>query len=117
MAGIGLLAGELQDVGDMRTDKCLDESGRQYAAAHEAHYVKKDLRGALELYRSVVDANPNSREAKYSRAQVRNIVRDVVPAGELLEAQVGCALAHFEIRGKAEALVSPVTPTRLGFQG
>lgn len=90
------------------------ESDRQYVAAYEAHYRRRDLQVALRLYRHIVTAHPTSREAGYSRAQIRNIVHEVVPEAELLEAQLGCALAHFESSDAEEERRSPVTPTRLG---
>jgi hypothetical protein len=90
------------------------QSGRRYAAAYEAHYGRKALQEALRLYRELVAAHPTSREAGYSRAQIRNIVHEVVPERELLEAQVGCALAHFENSDPGQASRYPITPTRLG---
>ena len=70
------------------------EAGRQYAAAHEAHYTTKDLSEALELYRDILTAHPETREAEYSRSQIQNIVSSIVPKQELFDAQVELALAH-----------------------
>jgi hypothetical protein len=79
----------------MRNDKGLTEASRQYAAAYAAHYETKDLREALELYRGILAAHPDTQEAGYSRSQIQNIVKKVVPENELFEAQVGMAMAHF----------------------
>ena len=79
----------------MRNDK-RPEASQQYAAAHAAHYGAKDLRAAMELYRGILVAHPDTREAGYSRSQMQNIVRAVVPAPELLEAQVSCAMTRLE---------------------
>lgn len=51
------------------------EAGKQYAAAHAAHYTTKNLHKALELYRGVVAAHPNTQDAVYSHAQIQNIVK------------------------------------------
>ncbi len=94
----------------MKNDTGLTEASRQYAAAHAAHYETKDLREALELYRGVLAAHPDSQEAGYSRSQVHNIVKEVVPDWELLEAEVGMAMAHFAGDRRQERRI-PVTPT------
>lgn len=70
------------------------EAGRQFAVAHEAHYTTKDLSEALVLYRAVMAAYPEAQEAEYSRSQIQNIVRAVVPKEELFDAQIELALAH-----------------------
>ncbi len=70
--------------------------GRQYEEAHAAHYKTKDLHEALGLYKDVIAAHPDTREAEYSRSQLMNIVSSVVPRQELLDAQVALALTHLE---------------------
>ncbi|MFO8073881.1 MAG: hypothetical protein R6V85_18625 [Polyangia bacterium] len=75
------------------------EASRQYAAAHEAHYKTKDLGQALGLYRVVLDAHPETEEAKYSQSQIQNIVSAVVPKQELFDAQVELALVHVVAHG------------------
>lgn len=72
------------------------EAGRQYAAAYEAHYMTKDLREALGLYRGLTIAHPDTPEARYSRSQIQNIVNAVVPKQELFDAQADLALTCFE---------------------
>jgi hypothetical protein len=84
---------------NMRNDTELSDAGRQYAAAYAAHYTRHDLPGALQLYRAVMASHPDAQEAGYSRAQVQNIANAVVPKQELLDAQMGLALAHLENDG------------------
>ena len=73
----------------------LGEVGRQYAAAHAAHYVARDLPLALQLYKAVLASYPSTEEADYSRTQVQNLVNAVIPKQELLDAQMELAVAHF----------------------
>ena len=68
--------------------------GRRYEAAHEAHYVAKDLGLAMELYQGVLTSHPNSREADFSRTQVRNIANSIVPKKELMDGEITLVLAH-----------------------
>lgn len=93
----------------MRNDTGLTEANRQYAAAHAAHYETKDLRVALELYRGILAAQPDSKEAGYSRSQIQNIIKDVVPERELFEAEVGMAMAHLGGDRQQERPI-PATP-------
>jgi hypothetical protein len=68
---------------------------------------------ALELHRDVIAAHPNTQEAGYSRTQIQNIVRGVVPAQVLLEDQIGLALAYLVEEGPADdegAATTPVAP-------
>ena len=99
----------------MRNDTGLTEAAQQYAAAHAAHYTTKNLHGALELYRGIMAVHPNTQEAEYSRTQIHNIVKGVVPKQELLMAQVELALAHLEDEGPPDegppdVEPAPVTP-------
>lgn len=80
----------------MRNDAVLTEASRQYAAAHEAHYGAKNLREALELYKGVMAAHPETRESADSRSQIQNIVKAVVPKQELFDAEVDLAYTHLE---------------------
>lgn len=75
------------------------EARRQYAAAYSAHYSERDLPGALRLYVNVIASHPDEQEAKFSRAQVQNIVNTIVPKQELFDAQVNLAAAHFAHEG------------------
>ena len=83
------------------------ESGQRYAAALEAHYKTKDLSEALGLYRVVVDEQPESVEAEYSRSQIQNIARAVVPKDELFGALLELTLVHIA-HGAVPRAASPV---------
>jgi hypothetical protein len=93
----------------MKNDTGLTEASQRYAAAHAAHYETKDLRQALELYKSILAAHPDTQEAGHSRSQIQNIIKEVVPERELFEAQVGIAMAHFGGDRQQERRI-PVTP-------
>ena len=80
----------------MRCDNQFTESGLHYAEAYAAHYTRRDLPAALELYREVVKSYPGTQEADFSRMQVRNIVNAVVPEEELLDAEIDLARGHLE---------------------
>jgi len=80
----------------MSDDAAPIEAGLAYAAAYAAHYSQRDLATALHLYRDVIAAHPNAREAGYSRTQIQNIVNALVPAQDLLDAQLNLALARLE---------------------
>jgi hypothetical protein len=93
----------------MRNDTGMTEASQQYAAAHAAHHGTKDLRAALELYKGILAAYPDTQEAGYSRSQIQNIIKEVVPERELLEAQAGMAMAHFGEDRQQEGRI-PVPP-------
>ena len=82
----------------MRDLRETTESGGAYAAAHAVHYSDRNLAAALQLYIELIASRPNAPEAGYARAQIQNIVRAVVPAQELLNAEIGLALARLERR-------------------
>jgi len=92
----------------MRNDTELTEAGRQYAAAYAAHYTGRDLRLAVELYMKVMASHPSAKEAGYSRMQVQNIVNTVVPQQELLDAQIGLALAYLKRERPPDARRIPI---------
>ena len=77
----------------------LTGAGRAYAAAHAAHYSEHNLAAALDLYMKLIASRPNAPEAGYSRTQIQNIANAVVPARELLNAQLALALAQLERGG------------------
>ena len=66
-------------------------SARDYAAAYAKHYSQRDLTAAMQAYDEVIAQHPTAPEADYSRAQLRNIVRSVVPAAELLASETKLA--------------------------
>jgi hypothetical protein len=72
------------------------EAARAYAVAYAAHYSERDLLKALQLYEDLVASHASAQEAGYSRAQIQNIVNTLVPAQELLDAQLELALARLE---------------------
>ena len=80
----------------MGNDSRSTDAATQYAAAHEVHYVTKDLHTALELYRGIMTSYSDAPEAGYALAQIRNIVDSVVPKQELLDVQAELALAYIE---------------------
>ena len=82
-------------------------ASQQYAIAYAAHYQTKDLRQAFELYKGVIDGHRDSAEAGWSRSQILNIIRGVVPEEELFEAQETLALAHLPVAAAPAA--SPET--------
>lgn len=86
---------------DFKTNELTDDTEATaardlYAAAYSAHYETKDLHQALRLYRDVIAMHPGASESEYSRSQIENIVKTVVPKDVLHDAQVALALAHFE---------------------
>ncbi|KMY67708.1 hypothetical protein AAU61_07395 [Desulfocarbo indianensis] len=87
----------------MRNEAAPTEVGNQYAAAHAMHYKTKDLDEALGLYEGVMAAYPDSPEAEYSRSQIQNIAKSVVPKEELVAAQVTVAREHLKFEGPPEA--------------
>ena len=74
------------------------DAGRQYAAAHSAHYVVRDLPGALELYNEVLASHPGTVEADFSRTRIQNIVNAVIPSKELMAAQMALVFARLRAR-------------------
>ena len=80
----------------MRNKTGHSEANRQYATAYAAHYTDHDLPSAMRLYKQVIASHPSDPEAEYSRVQIQNIVNEVVPKQELLDAQMELAVDHFE---------------------
>ena len=71
--------------------KKIMEAQRQYAKAYEAHYTTKDFEKAIKIYKEILHTYPNSQEAGYSRTQIDNIVKSVVPREKLLETLLNLA--------------------------
>ena len=80
----------------MNDDDSTTQAARSYAAAYAAHYSERDMATALKLYRDLIASHASALEAGYSRTQIQNIVKALVPAQELLDAQIELALAHIE---------------------
>ena len=79
---------------NLKDNKEIRDARQLYVTAYDMHYSTKDLRKALELYKGVMTSNPDSPEAEYSRTQIDNIVKGVVPRQELLDKLLELALAH-----------------------
>jgi hypothetical protein len=80
----------------MGDDGAMAEAARDYGVAYAAHYYQQDFLLALQLYKKLIASHASARQAGYSRAQIRNIVKVVVPEQELLDAQVELALVCLE---------------------
>ncbi len=72
------------------------EPSEQYTVAYESHYVDQNLREALDRYVALIDMHPNSVEADYSRTQIQNIAKAVVPEDEILCSLVQLVRKRFE---------------------
>jgi hypothetical protein len=75
-------------------DETRSKANQMYAKAHQEQYKNNDLHAALAIYRDIIAAHPEEKEAGYSRGQIRNIVSKVVPKQELLDAELELALSH-----------------------
>jgi hypothetical protein len=85
----------------MRNELTPSGAGRDYEAAHNMHYKTKNLDTALGLYQDIIGAHPDSDEAAYSRTQIQNIAKSLVPKDELMLAEIKMARAHIEPEGTA----------------
>jgi uncharacterized protein YbjQ (UPF0145 family) len=86
--------------------------------AYDLHYKSKvdgHIKQALYLYRQIINAHPDSPEAKYSQTQVGNIINSnpdlFEDAGKSLENEVGfeitisngnCTVCESEVKGHCE---------------
>jgi hypothetical protein len=48
----------------MRNKTELTEAGKQYTEAYAMHYTTKDLHKSIDLYRGIMAAHPNTKEAE-----------------------------------------------------
>ncbi len=78
----------------MKKQTEVTKASQQYAAAYAVHYKIKDLNEALDLYEGVMAAYPDTSEAGYSRTQIQNIAKSLVPKEELLAAEMVMARSH-----------------------
>lgn len=85
----------------MSNDEKSKGASQRYSEAHGTHYGTQKLREALGLYMDIITEYPESREADFSRSQIHNIVKAVVPKWELIKAEEALALAHIEPLGSA----------------
>lgn len=80
----------------MKNEAAPTKASQDYTAAHTAHYKTKDLNAALDLYRGVMVAYPDSPESGYSQSQIQNIAKSVVPKQVLLDGEIAMAHEHIE---------------------
>lgn len=83
------------------------EAARQYAEAYASHYTAVNLPEAIRAYCQLIKHHAGTIQAGYARAQVQNIANQVVPARELLAAQVGLALRYLQPEEGETATVLP----------
>ena len=86
------------------------EATRDQAMAYDAHYSRRDLACAIHLYQKLMASHASSPEAGYSVVQIQNIVRSVVPARDLLDAQAELALTCLEEATSGD-VAAPFTPS------
>lgn len=94
-----LIKGSWEDT--MKKNTITTKAGQQYAIAYETHYTAKKLGKALQLYQAVLGTYPEALEAKYSRTQILNIIRTVVPEQTLFDTHV--ELASTQLNGAVKA--------------
>jgi hypothetical protein len=95
----------------MADDNALGEAAREYAEACAAHYSRRDLSGALHLYRKLTASHASSPETGYSDSQIQNIVNSVVPVQDLVDAQAGLALACLEGASSGHIVPTLISPS------
>ena len=88
--------------GAVTTEVC-----KHYAAAYAAHYKTKDLSEALDLYKALIVAHPDTPEAGYSQSQIHNIAKSVVPQQKLLTAQINLAISYLGNKEPLDIEASP----------
>ncbi len=86
----------------------LSAAAQQYAKAHASHYTERNWLAALRSYEDIITYHPSSREAGYARTQIRNIVTLVLPAEELLSAELALVRHHLQPE-RAESM-APLSP-------
>ena len=94
----------------MRNKTELTEAGKQYTEAYAVHYTTKDLHKAIDLYKGIMATHPNAKEAEYSRTQIHNIAKSVVPKEDLLAAHLALTLACLVRDAPSDVQPVPLTP-------
>lgn len=56
------------------SDATQNDPGCLYANAYAAHYSRKALTEALDIYEAIIVSFPDSAEAAWSRMRIQNIV-------------------------------------------
>jgi hypothetical protein len=77
-----------------------------YADAHAIQYSERDYPAALRSYDQLIALHPGAPEAGYARTQMRNIVKSVIPAKELLAAELELVLRYLRPDAGSPASVS-----------
>jgi hypothetical protein len=75
-------------------------------AAYAAHYSGGDLATALQLYKKLMASHASAPDAGYSRTQLQDIIKLVVPEQELLDTQM--ELARVRLGSPISADVAPI---------
>jgi hypothetical protein len=91
---------------NMNTNKEYAAAAQSYADAHASHYTERDYPAALRSYDQLIALHPSAPEAEYARTQIRNIVKSVIPAKELLAAELELVLRHLRPDADSPAAVS-----------
>jgi hypothetical protein len=92
---------------NMNTNKEHSAAEQSYADAHASHYAERDYPVALRSYDQLIALHPSAPEAEYARTQIRNIVKSVIPAKELLAAELELVLRYLRPEADSPAAVSP----------
>ena len=92
---------------NMNTNKEHSSAARSYADAYASHYAERDYPAALRSYEQLIALHPSAPEAEYARTQIRNIVKSVIPAKELLAAELELGLRYLRPDADSPAAVSP----------
>lgn len=90
---------------NMDTNTEHSAAAQSYADAHASHYAERDYPAALQSYGQLIALHPSAPEAEYARTQIRNIVRSVIPAKELLAAELELVLRY--LRPHADPPAAP----------
>jgi hypothetical protein len=92
---------------NMNTNKKQSESEQRYTDAYASHYSERDYSAALWSYDQIITLYPGAPEAGYARTQIREIVKSVIPAKELLAAELELVLRYLRADAESPAGVSP----------
>ena len=88
----------------MNRNKEHSAAAQSYAAAHARHHAQRDCPAALRSYDHLIALHPGAPEAEYARTQIRYMVKSVIPAKELLAAELELVLRY--LRPKADWLAT-----------
>ena len=80
------------------------QAEQQYDVAHVLQYTDKNLREACKHYENLIAQHPESQEAQYSRSQIENIAKSVVPSEVMLVHLLGLIRKHLPANGSVNAV-------------